>query len=38
MFEEHAQFICPSEDTVLWRYLDFTKFASLLEKKILVFL
>ncbi|HAZ15533.1 MAG TPA: hypothetical protein DCY54_02700 [Parachlamydiales bacterium] len=37
MFEEHAQFICPSEDTVLWRYLDFTKFASLLEKKSLYF-
>lgn len=37
MFEEHSQFICPPEDTILWRYLDFTKFASLLAKKAMHF-
>jgi hypothetical protein len=37
MFEEHHQFICPPEDTILWRYLDFTKFASLISKKTMYF-
>lgn len=37
MFEEHPQFICPPEDTILWRYLDFTKFSSLLVKKAMYF-
>ena len=37
MFEEHPQFNCPTEDTILWRYLDFTKFASLLVKKAMYF-
>lgn len=27
----------PSNDTVLWRYMDFTKFVSLLEKSALFF-
>jgi hypothetical protein len=37
MFEEHVQFINPPEDTVLWRYIDFTKFASLLDKHAMFF-
>ena len=27
----------PLDDTVLWRYMDFTKFVSLLEKSALFF-
>lgn len=37
MYEEHPVFNSPSLDTVLWRYMDFTKYASLLEKQALFF-
>jgi hypothetical protein len=31
------KYSCPSEDTKLWRYMDFTKFISLLENEALFF-
>lgn len=37
MYEEHPVFNPPSDDAVLWRYMDFTKFVSLLEKSALFF-
>lgn len=37
MYKEHPLFDLPSSDAVLWRYLSFTKFVSLLEKKALFF-
>ena len=37
MYEPHPQLDVPSDDTVLWRYMDFTKFVSLLEKRALFF-
>lgn len=37
MYEEHGDFIAPQPEAVLWRYMDFTKFVSLLEKKALFF-
>lgn len=37
MFELHTQFNCPPDDTVIWRYLSFTKFASILDRKSLYF-
>ena len=37
MYEEHETFTPPSSDAILWRYMDFTKFVSLLEKQALFF-
>ncbi len=37
MYEEHPVFNPPSADAVLWRYMDFTKFVSILEKESLFF-
>ena len=37
MYKEHDLFVAPSHDAVLWRYLDFTKFVSLLDKQALFF-
>ncbi|MCY3567314.1 MAG: DUF2971 domain-containing protein [Chloroflexi bacterium] len=37
MHEEHAEVPSPPPDAVLWRYVDFTKFVSLLEKRSLFF-
>lgn len=35
MYKEHELFVPPAPDAVLWRYLDFTKFVSLLDKQAL---
>lgn len=38
MYEEHPVFEKPhNENTKIWRYMDFTKFVSLLEKRALFF-
>ena len=37
MYKEHEAFAPPPPDAVLWRYMDFTKFVSLLEKQALFF-
>ena len=37
MYETHPNLPSPPDDTVLWRYMDFTKFVSLLEKSALFF-
>ncbi len=37
MYEENAFFNSPPMDAVLWKYLDFTKFVSLLDKNTLFF-
>ena len=37
MYKLHPAFITPSSGAVLWRYMDFTKFVSLLERKALFF-
>ena len=37
MYKEHEAFTPPSSDAILWRYMDFTKFVSLLEKQALFF-
>ena len=37
MYEEHSNFEPPEDDAVLWRYMDFTKFVSLLETQSLFF-
>ena len=37
MYEEHPLFNPPPDDAVLWRYMDFTKFVSLLDKSALFF-
>ena len=37
MYTEHPTFSPPPDDAVLWRYMDFTKFVSLLEKQALFF-
>ena len=37
MYKEHSVFNPPPSDAVLWRYMDFTKFVSLLEKQSLFF-
>lgn len=33
----HPSFITPDENTIIWHYMDFTKFVSLLEKQALFF-
>ena len=35
MYKDHPSFASPANDAVLWRYLDFTKFVSLLDKRAL---
>lgn len=37
MYELHPAFITPLPDAVLWRYMDFVKFVSLLERRALFF-
>lgn len=38
MFETHQSFISPENENVkIWRYIDFTKFVSLLDTKSLYF-
>ena len=37
MYKEHDLFVPPPHDAALWRYLDFTKFVSLLDKQSLFF-
>lgn len=37
MYEEHPAFKSPPDDAVLWRYMDFTKFVSLLDNGALFF-
>ena len=37
MYEEHANFESPEDHSVLWRYIDFTKFVSLLDTQSLFF-
>ena len=37
MYKEHPAFNPPPDDGVLWRYMDFTKFVSLLESRALFF-
>jgi hypothetical protein len=36
-FEHHPQLPVPPDDTVLWRYMDFARFVSLLDKSALFF-
>lgn len=37
MYQKHPEFEEPADDTILWRYVDFTKFISYLEKNALFF-
>ena len=37
MYKAHPSFTPPADDTVLWRYMDFTKFVSLLDRSELFF-
>ena len=37
MYQDHPLLDPPPDDAVLWRYMDFTKFVSLLEKSALFF-
>jgi len=37
LFAEHPTFVKPANDAVLWRYMDFTKFVSLIDKNALFF-
>lgn len=37
MYKPHGDFVPPPPDAALWRYMDFTKFVSLLDKKALFF-
>ena len=37
MYQDHPDLSPPPDDAVLWRYMDFTKFVSLLEKSALFF-
>ena len=37
MYQDHPLLYPPPDDAVLWRYMDFTKFVSLLEKSALFF-
>ncbi len=37
MYKEHSTFKPPPDDAILWRYMDFTKFVSLLDKRSLFF-
>ena len=37
MYEEHPEFTPPPKHAALWRYMDFTKFVSLISKESLFF-
>jgi hypothetical protein len=37
MYQDHPLLSPPPDDAVLWRYMDFTKFVSLLETSALFF-
>lgn len=37
MFEQNPEFKLPSHDTKIWRFIDFTKFVSILTKNSLYF-
>ena len=37
MYEQHPAFTAPPSTAILWRYMDFTKFVSLLDKSSLFF-
>ena len=37
MYQDHPDLWPPPDDAVLWRYMDFTKFVSLLERDALFF-
>ena len=37
MYKDHRTFSTPPSDALLWRYMDFTKFVSLLEQRALFF-
>ena len=37
MYKEHDLFVPPPADAALWRYIDFTKFVSLIDKQALFF-
>lgn len=37
MYQTHPSFRTSSDDTVLWRYMDFVKFVSLIDRKALFF-
>ncbi len=37
MYKEHPELVRPADDTALWRYMNFTKFVSLLETSALYF-
>ncbi len=37
MYQEHSNFQPPEDAAILWRYMDFTKFVSLLETQSLFF-
>ena len=37
MYKSHTALIEPADDTVLWRYMDFTKFVAILETNTLFF-
>jgi len=36
-YTEHEEFICPPDETKIWRYLDFPKFISMLSQSKLYF-
>lgn len=38
MFVEYPNFIMPRHDTKIWRYMDFTKFVSLLDTEAIFLL
>ena len=37
MYKEHPNFTPPPPEAVLWRYMDFTKFVTLIDRKSLFF-
>lgn len=37
MYKKHPDLIVPNDNMTIWRYLDFTKFVSLLDKQALFF-
>jgi hypothetical protein len=37
MYEKHKLFVTPPDKTIIWRYMDFTKFVDILEKSQLFF-
>lgn len=37
MFHHHENLVEPADDTPLWRYMDFTKFVSILDRRAVFF-